>query len=130
MKQLLITTATTLIIFSSCTNLVPKPGTTVQYLKESQKGTKKAYAFSRAATDTSNQSLNVSMLPFDSDITASEVGDVFIATVKDTATKLSAANIDLNWLSPDSLELSYDGSLNVVKQEKVVDDVQVVFKVK
>jgi len=90
--------------------------------------TKKAVLLENSGNATVDNSLQVSILDYDTKASDKEQGNTFTVDSNHGYAALNAASISFNWLSDDTLQIVYDSTLRTFIQNKEVDGVRVLYK--
>jgi hypothetical protein len=117
--------------FNSCLSFALSYGTD-KLVKETSNNdhTKKAILFLREAGATVADSYQISIIGYKTEFDTTSVGNAFSVDDNHGKTYLNPKAINLNWLSSDTIEISYDKNLRTFIQERLVGNVTVVYKVK
>jgi hypothetical protein len=84
----------------------------------------------REAGATVADSYQISIIGYKTEFDTTSVGNAFSVDDNRGKTYLNPKAINLNWLSSDTIEISYDKNLRTFIQERLVGNVTVVYKVK
>jgi hypothetical protein len=115
---------------SSCFSLLGDGSNT--FVKESAntKHSKKVVLFLRQAGATVGDSYQVSVTDFKKQFDTLAVGNAFTVDDDHGKANLNPKAINFNWISDDTIEISYDKKLRTFIQEKNIDGVTIVYKLK
>jgi len=115
--------------FISCYNLDLGTGKSI-LVKEhpNQTKTKKAVLLENSGNATVDNSLQVSILHYDSKVSDKEQGNTFTVDRDHGKTTLTATSIGFNWISEDTLQIDYDSTFRTFVKNKEVDGVKVLYK--
>jgi hypothetical protein len=91
---------------------------------------KKAVLFLREAGAKVGDSYQVSITDYKTEFDTTAVGNTFTVDDDHGKARLNSKAINFNWISADTLEISYDKNLRTFIQEKAIDGVIVVYKAK
>lgn len=91
---------------------------------------KKAVLFLREGGPPVGDSYQVSITDYKTEFDISSVGNTFTVDNNHSKTNLNPKDVNFNWITDDTLEISYDKNLRTFIQEKTVDGVVVVYKTK
>ena len=119
-----------ILVTSSCFSLLGDGSNTLVKESANSKHSKKSILFLREAGATVANSYQVSVIDYKNEFDTVQVGNVF--TVDDDHGKayLNAKAINFNWISDDTLEISYDKGLRTFIQKKNLDGVTIIYKTK
>ena len=115
---------------SSCFSLLGDGSNTLVKESVNHKHSKKAILFLREAGTTVADSYQVSITNYKTEFDTLVVGNVFTVDDNHGKANLNPKAINFNWLSDDTLEISYDKNLRTFIQEKSIDAITIVYKVK
>jgi len=126
----LLSIFTLITIISSCFSLLGDGSNTLVKESANNKHSKKAVLFLREAGATVANSYQVSITDYKTEFDTVAVGNVF--TVDDDHDKaiLDPKAISFSWLANDTIEISYNKNLRTFIQEKNIDGITIVYKVK
>jgi hypothetical protein len=117
-------------IISSCFSLLGDGSNKLVKESVNNKHSKKAVLFLREAGATVANSYQVSITDYKTEFDAVAVGNVFTVDDDHGKANLDAKAINFNWISDDTVEISYDKNLRTFIQQKNIGGVTVVYKIK
>lgn len=117
-------------IISSCFSLLGDGSNTLIKESANSKHSKKAVLFLREGGTTVSESYQVSITNYKTEFDTVAVGNVFTVDDDHGKANLNPKGINFNWVSDDTIEISYDKKLRTFIQEKNIDGVTIVYKSK
>jgi len=115
------------IPFAGCFSLGTGNSTVLQEMSNNAK-TKKAVLLENSGNATVDNSLQVSILDYGTQVSDKELGNTFTVDSNHGNATLNSASISFSWLSDDTLQIDYDSTLRTFIQNKEVDGVRVLYK--
>jgi len=115
---------------SSCFSLSGDSSNTLVTESANNKHSKKGVLFLRVNGATVGESYQVSITDYKTEFDTVAVGNVFTVDDNHGKASLNSKAINFKWLADDTVEISYDKNLRTFIQEKNIDGVTVVYKLK
>ena len=117
-----------LFLISSCSlDLGTGESTTLKQLANNSK-TKKAILLENNGNATVDNSLQVSVVDFNYQVSNKDLGNTFIVDRDHGKTILDSASIGFIWTSQDTLQIDYDKRLRTFAQENNINGVTIIYK--
>ena len=115
-----------LFILSSCIALT---NNTNEILKEraDYEGIKNCILFIKGGGATVGDSYQISIVPYQNKLKDSDIGNVFIADDHDGGISSDTSRINFEWLSFDTLKISFDKQLRVFKMITETKDTKIIY---
>jgi hypothetical protein len=88
---------------------------------------KKSILFIKSCGATVGDSYQVSIVPYQTMLKDSDTGNVFIADSHNGAISADTSKIKIDWLTADTLKVSFDKALRVFKSNKKVEGIVVMY---
>src|ERR1700743_860649 len=117
-------------IMSSCFSLLGDGSNILVKESANNKHSKKAVLFLREAGATVANSYQVSITNYKTEFDTVTIGNVFTVDDDHGKANLDPKAINFNWVSDDTIEISYDKDLRTFIQEKNIDGVTIIYKLK
>ena len=117
-------------IISSCFSLLGDGSNTLIKESANNKQSKKAVLFLREGATTVGESYQISITDYKTEFDTVAVGNAFTFDGNHGKANLNPKVINFNWISDDTIEISYDKKLRTFIQEKNINGVTIVYKLK
>ena len=117
-----------LFLISSCNlDLGTGDSTTLKQVANNSK-TKKAVLLENSGNATVDNSLQVSVVDYNYQVSNKDLGNVFIVDRDHGKTILDSVSIGFTWTSQDTLQIDYDKKLRTFTQENSINGVTIICK--
>jgi hypothetical protein len=90
--------------------------------------TKKAVLLENSGNATVDNSLQVSVVDYNYQVSNKDLGNVFIVDSDHGKTILDSVSIGFTWTSQDTLQIDYDKKLRTFTQENSINGVTIIYK--
>ena len=115
-----------LFILHSCIDLSDNNNEIIKE-RTDYEGIKNCILFIRSGGATVGDSYQISILPYQDKLKDSDTGNIFIADDHDGGISSDTSRVNLEWLSFDTLKVSFDKRLRVFKMKTKIKDATIVY---
>ncbi len=115
-----------LFILSSCIDLSDNTNEIVKE-RTDYEGIKNCILFIKSGGATVGDSYQISIVPYQDKLRDSDRGNIFIADDHDGGISSDTSRINFEWLSFDTLKVSFDKRLRVFKMNTETKDVKIIY---
>jgi len=115
-----------LFFFHSCINLNDLKNEVVKE-RTDYEGIKNCILFIKSGGATVGDSYQISIVPYQDKLKDSDTGNIFIADDHDGSISSDTSRINFEWLSFDTLKVSFDKRLRVFKMITETKDAKIIY---